>query len=194
MVEEEATARLPRSGQARALIVLLLLSACGGDTHPLFVGSVQAGQVFAAGVWSDGEVLVYTCGREGALPSTTAWMTGDAQEDMVELGRRSIAVTLTRAGDELSGEWGNGTATDALRLQRSAPEDGALFLRETESCRTAAIALRDAEGQLQLQGAHVCGDGALFSQVTPVRPLTALSDALLVAIDGGERVELARFR
>ncbi|MEM9074757.1 MAG: hypothetical protein AAGE52_40045 [Myxococcota bacterium] len=175
--------------------LLLSCSSDGGGDETFFVGTLRDGDVVAASVWRDEGVLLYSCGRDGTLASTTAWISGSPDGDARFVAADGpVNVNVVRAGSMVSGELTDADGSESIALLPADDATAALFLNLEGPCRTAAIILREGDG-FRTQGAHFCDPDGPFFQVTPVRPLPDLPAELEVSFDDGtgeQRVMLDR--
>ncbi len=172
------------------LLPLALMSGCDSETPTsnVFVGSTASGEVFAASIWNEDSVLVYTCGRDGSLDDATAWLSASPQDMSVEVTDGEFNVVITREDALIRGSLTNASGTEALDLRAIRNiQDAGIFSRLDGDCRTAAIAMR-RNGELLIQGAHFCTGAGTIHQVTPVLPPELLGERLVVSFDDGSGV------
>lgn len=163
-----------------------LLLACEADSPPsVFVGTVGDGDVFAASLWQDNRVIVYTCGVDGSLDTETAWLSAPPVDGDIQHSEGRFSVVATREANMIRGTFTSQTGTGTLDLLAvTDTADAGFFLTTEGTCRTAAVAFRQG-GEMLVQGARFCDAEGPFSQVTPVLPPETLGDTLLVRFDDG---------
>lgn len=183
------------------VFVTTLLGGCTmevADGPTAFVGEALDGEVLIASFWGEDGAILYTCGRGETLDSSTGWarVTRGSEQQDVLFSAPGFELMATREVDALRGVLTRGDESEMLELSPAPSlEDGGVFQLVDGPCRTAAIAVRSAEG-LRIQGAHFCGAEGPFYQVTPIRPPELLGEALRVSFDDGSGVRelvLTRF-
>lgn len=177
----------PESARSTALLALttalmLCLCACSSEDDPaeLFVGPVGSSNVVAATLFQGDEAIVYTCGLDASLDTSTAWTRVPVVNGSVEVAHGTGTLVATREATRVLGTLMVDGTPEALDLaQVSDVTEAGLFQNVEGTCRTAAISFRRG-GQAVVQGARFCDGMAPFYQVTPVLPVEFLQDTLRV--------------
>lgn len=166
--------------------LLLMMAACGSDSHPdpdgsqpHYFGTVDGTDAQIAIVRDASRWVAYVCGGPSTLASITTWFQGTVTEGddgvVAEADDKELDASFSAGGVEGTLTYAGHTAAFAARRVAAQGSIG-LFQDDSNGCRAGLIVPPTEEGEPL--GAY-CKiritdgiTGRFFEQVTPITPIT----------------------
>lgn len=142
--------------------------------------------VFALSV-TDDEILLYVCGGPSTFERYSRWYAGTpayggGTTTLVAADGSVAHVSLADGvaqGEVLELD---GTTLTLEAALATAQQPAALYAATSDGCRTGVVVYSNEDGSTEARGTW-CSEEGIYAQVTPILPITGLTERMVVEVD-----------